>query len=455
MMLGPPATRDTAIIITNINNENNGNDDDLRINISKDDDVFDLSSLNLFTASLPTTRFHLSPPHLETLSTSTTSSTTTDDNPVDHPCTGMTMTTNTNTNTNTTTIVNNKDHNNNNAEEFHDCSSSVSSQETSNSSVNANTNTSTSADHYSNSNSNSNKRSVFTQYWMKTGQKPIPIRSMRSSFSSTTSLIHTCDIGSVNTNFLSSYSSPHPPSPSPSITANTSSSSLPLPLSLSSFHEQDDSQLLCSVSNADLLEGDTVARSGADDATSIITTPKGTDKRRRSILPPRNQNHPAITTDTDLTREVMAMNTSSWRKSSSLSSLQQRGTRYNNNGTIGTNNIHHNHQHRSLTKLSSTTTPSTSCLRSLQRYSPSKNDTAAATAVINTVMDSSSLNLSASTSTSSVLSVSSTSSTASSCSSSSSVSSTSNVRFDLEVDVRHFEPPKEKYAQKGWSGHFH
>jgi hypothetical protein len=416
MMLGPPASTDTAIITTNINN-NNGD---------KNDDVFDLSSLNFFTASLPssssssTTRFHLSPPHLETLSTSTTSSTTTDDL-VDNCCTDMTTST-------STAIVVNKVHNNNNIGAFHDCSSSVSSQETSNSKSNVNDNTSTG--HYM----NINKRSVFNQYWKKTGQKPIPIRSMRSTFSSTTSLIHTCDIGSVSTNFLSSYSSPHPPSPS---TATTS------------FPEQDYSQLLCSVSNADLLEDDTVARSDAD-AVASITMPIGTDKRRRSILPAQKQNHSA-TTDTDLIRETMTTNTRSWRKSSSLSSLQQQ-KRSTINDITCTNNIHHNHQHRSLTRLSSSTTPTTSCLRSFQRYSPSKNDTAAATAVITAVMDSS-LNLSASAS--SVLSISSSASTSSSCSSSSSVSSKSNVRFDLEVDVRHFEPPKEKYAQKGWSEQFY
>jgi hypothetical protein len=438
MMLGPPASTDTAII-TNINNDDDGNDHNCDCINDKDDDVFDLSSLNLFTASLPsssssTTRFHLSPPHLETLSTSTTSSTTTDDL-VDHPCTGMTTSTST-----SATFTDNKIHNNT-ADEFHDCSSSLSSQETSNSNSNVN-------DHYSNSIININERSVFTQYWKKTGQKPIPIRSMRSTFSPTTSLIHTCDIGSVSTNFLSSYSSPHPPSTSTSTTmfgfpaTNSSTSS-------SSFPEQDDSQLLCSVSNADLLEDDTVARSDAD-AVPSITTPKGTEKRRRSILPAQKQNHP-VTTDTDLIRETMTMNTRSWRKSSSLSSLQQR-KRSTINGTTCTSNIHHNHQHRSLTRLSSSSAPSTSCLRSFQRYSPSKNDTAAATAIITAVMDSS-LNLSASGS--SVLSISSSLSTSSSCSSSSSASSTSNVRFDLEVDVRHFEPPKEKYAQKGWSGHFH
>ena len=408
MMLNPPTSTDTAII-TSINN----NDD-------KDDDVFDLSSLDLFTASLPSssssssttiTRFHLSPPHLETLSTSTTSS---------------------DPSTSTTIIVNNKIHNHNNAEDFHDCSSSVSSQETINSNSNVNDNTST--DQYINI--NVNKRSVFTQYWNKTGQQPIPIRSMRSTFSSTTSLIHTCDIGSVSTNFLSSYSSPLPPS-----------------TSTLTFPEQDDSQLLCSVSNADLLEDDTVAKSDVDAVTSI-TTPKGTEKRRRSILPAQKQNNHTATSDTDLIRETMSMNTSSWRKSTSLSSLQQRkrSTINDINTTCSNNNIHHNHQHRSLTRLSSSTTPSTSCLRSFQRYSPSKNDTAAATAVITAVMDSSSLDLSASAS--SMLSLSSSTSTSSSCSSSSSVSSKSNVRFDLEVDVRHFEPPKEKYAHKGWSAQF-
>ena len=405
MMLNPPTSTDTAII-TSINN----NDD-------KDDDVFDLSSLDLFTASLPSsssssttiTRFHLSPPHLETLSTSTTSS---------DPSTS-------------TTIIVNKIHNHNNAEDFHDCSSSVSSQETINSNSNVNDNTST--DQYINI--NVNKRSVFTQYWNKTGQKPIPIRSMRSTFSSATSLIHTCDIGSVSTNFLSSYSSPLPPS-----------------TSTLTFPEQDDSQLLCSVSNADLLEDDTVAKSDADVVTSI-TTPKGTEKRRRSILPAQKQNNHTATSDTDLIRETMSRNTSSWRKSTSLSSLQQRKrSTIDFNNTCSNNNIHHNHQHQSLTRLSSSTTPSTSCLRSFQRYSPSKNDTAAATAVITAVMDSSSLDLSASAS--SMLSLSSSTSTSSSCSSSSSVSSKSNVRFDLEVDVRHFEPPKEKYAHKGWSAQF-
>ena len=408
MMLNPPTSTDTAII-TSINN----NDD-------KDDDVFDLSSLDLFTASLPSsssslsttiTRFHLSPPHLETLSTSTTSS---------DPSTST-----------STTIIVNKIHNHNNAEDFHDCSSSVSSQETINS--NSNVNDSTSTDQYSNI--NVNKRSVFTQYWNKTGQQPIPIRSMRSTFSSTTSLIHTCDIGSVSTNFLSSYSSPLPPS-----------------TSTVTFPEQDDSQLLCSVSNADLLEDDTVAKSDVDAVTSI-TTPKGTEKRRRSILPAQKQNNHTATSDTDLIRETMSRNTSSWRKSTSLSSLQQRKrSTINDITTCSNNNIHHNHQHRSLTRLSSSTTPSTSCLRSFQRYSPSKNDTAAATAVITAVMDSSSLDLSASAS--SMLSLSSSTSTSSSCSSSSSVSSKSNVRFDLEVDVRHFEPPKEKYAHKGWSAQF-
>ena len=408
MMLNPPTSTDTAII-TSINN----NDD-------KDDDVFDLSSLDLFTASLPSssssssttiTRFHLSPPHLETLSTSTTSS---------------------DPSTSTTIIVNNKIHNHNNAEDFHDCSSSVSSQETINS--NSNVNDSTSTDQYSNI--NVNKRSVFTQYWNKTGQQPIPIRSMRSTFSSTTSLIHTCDIGSVSTNFLSSYSSPLPATSTSTVT----------------FPEQDDSQLLCSVSNADLLEDDTVAKSDADVVTSI-TTPKGTEKRRRSILPAQKQNNHTATSDTDLIRETMSMNTSSWRKSTSLSSLQQRKrSTMNGNTTCSNNNIHHNHQHQSLTRLSSSTAPSTSCLRSFQRYSPSKHDTAAATAVITAVMDSSSLDLSASAS--SMLSLSSSTSTSSSCSSSSSVSSKSNVRFDLEVDVRHFEPPKEKYAHKGWSAQF-
>jgi len=336
-------------------------------------------------------------------------------------------------------------------EEFHYCSSSVSSSQdskNSNSNVDANSNTNWNTD--MNTDYCSNKRSVFSRYWKKTGHTPIPIRSMRSSSSSRSlSLITSDSVDSIS----SSYSTIGSPSPSTS----------------SSFISFENCPLLDTVSNADLLEDDIMARpipkmistdydtAAATPPTVLTTTAattgtKGTE-RRRSILPAAPISHLVHQCQPNLGRETMTMNTRSWRKSASLSSLQgQRSTTSDHNRHI----LNSADKTRSSTRLllsSSSSTPSASCLRPYQRYSPSKNNHInAATVAAN--IDTNSSNIS----NSNAMDVSLNSPTSISLSSVSSYSITfsSNVRFDLEaVDIRHFEPPKEKYAEKGWSEHFH
>ena len=192
--------------------------------------------------------------------------------------------------------------------EFNDSSSSVSSQD---------------------SNNFVAKRSVFSQYWQKTGQTPLLLRLSKSPSSPDRM------IGKGSTKVYStSIATPAAP---------TSFSSSLYPLGNS----------IASLSNADLLEDDECDISTQDEdefeppMEEVTPSPIG---RRRSILPPAPTSHPAM---------------KSWRKSASLSNVE---------GYSRWDRHHLEHKTRSLPRMRSSPAiqPGPSCLRPHQRYSPSK-----------------------------------------------------------------------------------
>ena len=319
--------------------------------------------------------------------------------------------------------------------EFNDCSSSVSSQDSSNiniagRSININI---------------TPKRSVFSKYWQKTGQKPTPLKPVKNLSPSD------IDIDDAPT----------------SSTATWQVLSSPL-------HIPFDQHLLQSVSSADLLEDD---HDGNDDALQQHALEQPTraqqqglqqqqqdqysTPRRRSILPRAPISQPAL----KATVKTQKLTRSSWTKSASLTNVAEQYSLYGNNSAITCTTP----KTRSLPRMrgsSSLLQPGPSCLRPYQRYSPSNADSRKSPRLSSSAsfsMPSSPLlpMMLPTTTTTMMVSQKSVSSLSfspspsrgqlSRCGSSSTVSS---VSFLEAVDVRHFEPPRETYAGKGWSDYF-
>jgi hypothetical protein len=159
-------------------------------------------------------------------------------------------------------------------------------------------------------------------------------------------------------------------------------------------------------------------------------------QRRRSILPPAPMSHPAL-------KSTVTHGTKSWRKSVSLSNVES----YSRRNSLPLDA--HKHKTNSLPRMRSSSCilqvqPGPSCLRSYQKYSPSRPSETRKS------LDS---ELSSSPCASAMPSSASASSLVSSSGHSRS-SSTSSVSFLEAVDVRHFEPPRETYSGKGWSEYF-
>jgi len=284
---------------------------------------------------------------------------------------------------------------NDNGCELNDCSSSVSSQYSDN----------------ANASRNPHKRSVFSQYWKKTGQKPVPLRPVR--LISTPNLLQSIPPG------LTQGSSP--------FTAATDS-----PGSTSAYGDYDH-RAIRSMSNADFLEDDDDSCCHDVPASQQVTlefpvphapSPTSPSKRRRSILPPAPRSHPAL---------------KSWRKSLSLSSVEEYSR-------MTTPALDTEHKTQSLPRMRSTgSQPLHSCFRPNPKYSPMSNS--ASRKRLDLLSLSSSHTISESGSSSSLrpgllLRTESGSSTGSS------------VSFLEAVDVRHFEPPRQLYAGQGWSDYF-
>lgn len=262
--------------------------------------------------------------------------------------------------------------------EFNDCSSSVSSQDSNNFVASGNPSRVPF------------KRSVFSQYWQKTGQTPVILRPVKS--------LPTTDLASDTSDAdVSNVASTH-----------STSSSLPYPIDRS----------IASMSNADFLEdhdeddGNECEASTRGDSSlkhnskgEVSHPPLG---RRRSILPPAPVSQPALR---------------SWKKSVSLSNVEGY-SRCNN--TLA-------HKSRSLPRMRSSSSilqPGPSCLRPFQKYSPSRPNGSKASEDQPRVSQCSPRRLMRSD------------------------SSSSSVSFQEAVDVRHFEPPRESYSEKGWSEYF-
>jgi len=184
---------------------------------------------------------------------------------------------------------------------------------------------------------------------------------------------------------------------------STTSSSMPYPI---------DRSIAC-MSNADFLEDDDedidCEPSTQDEASprqhSEEEEPHPPMRRRRSILPPAPASQPALR---------------SWKKSASLSNVEGY-SRYQNQLA------HKTHSLPRMRSSSSILQPGPSCLRPLPKYSPSKTNLSE---LASPLTPSSRRRLLRSD------------------------SSSSCVSFHEAVDVRHFEPPKETYAGKGWSEYF-
>ena len=255
--------------------------------------------------------------------------------------------------------------------EFNDCSSSISSQDSNNFVA-----TGTFA-------SRTVKRSVFSQYWKKTGQKPVQLRPIKPEDES------------------------RPQSEPSKVDQPASVSTIPPPL----FDPN-----IASLSKADLLE-DNDCDSDSDCQSFTQEEPKksldqvaantASPGRRRSILPPAPVANPAL---------------KSWSKSRSASFSHVESCSQSNRQLLA-NDVDSIPRRRSASSLHSQ--PGPSCLRPYQRYSLSR-------------VSSSSLE-GASTSRKLLRSD----------------SSSSSVSFQEAVDIRHFEPPRESYAGKGWSELFY
>jgi len=295
---------------------------------------------------------------------------------------------------------------NDNGCELNDCSSSVSSQYSDN----------------ANASRNPPKRSVFSQYWKKTGQKPVPLRPVK--LISTPNLLQRIPPG------LTQESSP--------LTAAADS-----PGSTSAY-SVDDHRAIRSMSNADFLEDDDDSCCRDVPAASRQVTlefpaphapsPSSPSKRRRSILPPAPRSHPA------LKKSTIAKGSQSWRKSLSLSSVEEYSR-------MTTPALDTEHKTQSLPRMRSTgSQPLHSCFRPNPKYSLSKSDSASRKRLdLLSLLSSHTISESGSSSSlrpGMLLRTESCSSTGSS------------VSFLEAVDVRHFEPPRQHYAGQGWSDYF-
>jgi len=336
--------------------------------------------------------------------------------------------------------------------DFNDCSSSVSSQDSSNIRSESITRI-------------SSKRSVFSQYWRKTGQKPVPMRPLISL--STSDLLRrspytlqspqTQEVETVASSWNVKGSNWDRNSSSTSLNSNSSSVDLHL-----------DRALLKSFSNAELLEDNVCdeytegsasqsppsrpqshleSQSPSSSQSQSPTTPS--TPRRRSILPPAPMSHPAL-------KSTLRMQQRSWRKSVSLSSVNEYScSNYYNNYSLGASP-----KTRSMPRMRSSSSilqPGASCLRPTQKYSPCRPDVSSRKKMApplslsipplpSQLQSPSPLQLPTTESSGSA-----SSSQLSRCGSSSTVSS---VSFLEAVDVQHFEPPRETYSGKGWSEYF-
>jgi len=271
-----------------------------------------------------------------------------------------------------------------------DCSSSVSSQDSNYLQLHAAATTTKHA---------SPKRSVFSQYWKKTGETPMTLRSPRPDILSDTAT-----------------HKPTPPTP-------PRSKRFPQSSSTSSHHTSE--QLDRSLTNADLLEDDGESSSSSfpeeEESSSSVDlppTPQASSPRRRSILPQVAPSFPHHRYSTSSIESLC-------RKSMSLSSVEE---------AYALGSLNDAHKSRSLPRMRSTSAllkPKASCLRRYQKYSPCKNsngDDNSPTAIQH--LKHSDLKRSDSSST------------------------VSSVTFQEAVDIRHFEPPKFFHSKKGWSEYF-
>lgn len=280
--------------------------------------------------------------------------------------------------------------------ECNDCSSSVSSQDSNlHSFAAASTTASATVRGHP---STPKKRSVFSQYWQKTGQTPVSLR-------------------------------PSPLSP-PQEQLEGSNNASPVRL------QSPEESLLRNLSNADLLEDDDCDWSSIQEEPASCAAPQEHEqqqredesnsnpshpplRRRRSILPPAPMAHPALKSTP--TR---------WKKSASFSAVEGHPSL--------------EYKTRSLPRMKSASSilqPGPSCLRPYQKYSPCKPDDRKTTA--------SSIFPEGGSTESSPPTPGRLSRSPSSCS-----SIVSSVSFSEAVDVRHFEPPRETFSGKGWSDYF-
>ena len=308
-----------------------------------------------------------------------------------------------------------------NGSEFNDCSSSLSSQDSSNvlSSYTAKT---------------FSKRSVFSQYWQKTGQKPVSLRPIRS--------LSTSDISPPSLHSLSTLQESERTSWTGS-TCEASSESL----KASSSQSPPENPLSCAVTNAELLEDDGDSSLYEDDGTiqgSADPPYRASEEpsqpppihqplvRRRSILPPAPTSHPAL-------RATLGKTSArSWRKSASLNNVEEYSR---------STPLHARQKTRSLPGIRSSSSsssflqsPGPSCLRPQPRYSP---DTTSQRSLAPSPSPSRHSLPSMPDSTNQL-----------ERRLSRADSTTSSVSFQEAVDVRHFEPPRETYSGKGWSDYF-
>lgn len=311
-----------------------------------------------------------------------------------------------------------------NGSEFNDCSSSLSSQDSGN---------------VFNSNAAAKpcpKRSVFSQYWQKTRQKPVSLRPLKS--------LSTSDLCGSSSGSLSTTRDESRGNSSAGSTFDASSRS--------SKDSSFGTSLSCSVTTAELLEDDGVSSLYDDDdddddgeaqdsdATSHqppTQPPPPTHNhpmRRRSILPPAPAANPVFRATFGKTTSAAA--DGSWRKSASLTNVEEYSrsvplnSRHKTRSMPGT---------RSCSSSSLLRSPGRSCLRRIPKYSPN-NNTASQRTTMASPPSASSL---------SVLSMQEESPALSRAD-----SMTSSVSFQEAVDVRHFEPPRETYSGKGWSDYF-
>ena len=245
--------------------------------------------------------------------------------------------------------------------DFNDCSSSISSQDSNNFVATGNRTV---------------KRSVFSQYWKKTGQKPVQLRPIKP------------------------LESPSQSEPS-SLVKSSSPSTLPARFDPS----------MAALSKADLLE---------DDECDSDSLPQEEPKKsleqvaaspahgqRRSILPPPPVANAAL---------------KSWSRKPRSASFSHLETCSPSKHQLLTE-VDSIPRRRSASSLNSR--PGPSCLRPYQRYSLSRASSSSLEGA-NTPRRLSR-----------------------------SDSSSSSVSFQEAVDIRHFEPPRESYAGKGWSEHFY